>query len=835
MKKKSILLTCICALMALAMFVGCEQASVFPHFPATATIRQVGDFVEGQIFDASKFVVDVTYLDGSRSTITDAALTYTDDDDIPGVSSADTVSVNVGNDYYGDPVDYTANISRIYQISYVTLSTAETSFALPATAEDGEFTVSSELFTVNAYCSGLTEPIVLSPADYTVTVNVDTEAEGYAYATSVTGVATVAKSDNGHINFPSEGATCSVTVSKEAAPQITVSELTGISTRTTYSLPKYNYGSVANLPEIDLSDVVVLYTDSEGKQNQTTEASKIDADFEIVYTNQYGEALDDKYDDVNFVEASTSNIYLQLVVGGKNVGEPRQTTLSDVTIELVYAGNGYTEGTKLADIDFSNADFRVYSTVNGETTNITSEIAADDFFFADSKDSEEATSATEMPAYDSTPGFGGIWLGVDYMGVKCTDNVFIESTKGVPSVTGVTFNVDSSFTIAGQYYDSLNSLTISAVDIESVTVTTSDGSDSELTAADFQWNLYTDAEGKNLLSSLTATEYGYDLVNNNVYVGATYDGKLYMNATAFTKSGASNVVDRLRAVVTSEDPTVGSTATVTVIAYNEDGIFDLNYTAYDVIDSIGTIITGDNPFDNLNLGAAPVEYIIAATSNKQVEATVTIPAGIGYIEPTDAIEVALKIENEKPVSAQAAVGSTISLDLIKSFYEVDAETYDVKIGSTTPALPEITSMEPVYPSQRIEQGENTFSVNITYVGENGETATATDEVTIEGVAYVTSMDAKPVLLYQNEVFKAFEQGESYNLVDFSISADSFESVGEVTISNPSATCTDTRYVTDTTVTGDMSSNYTFTFTYTSTSALAEATKVLDITLGVYTE
>ena len=142
MKKKSILLTCICALMALAMFVGCEQASVFPHFPATATIRQVGDFVEGQIFDASKFVVDVTYLDGSRSTITDAALTYTDDDDIPGVSSADTVSVNVGNDYYGDPVDYTANISRIYQISYVTLSTAETSFALPATAEDGEFTVS---------------------------------------------------------------------------------------------------------------------------------------------------------------------------------------------------------------------------------------------------------------------------------------------------------------------------------------------------------------------------------------------------------------------------------------------------------------------------------------------------------------------------------------------------------------------------------------------------------------------------------------------------------------------------------------------------------------------
>ena len=64
MKKKSILLTCIVAIMALAMFVGCDNAPVFPDMPTSVKsgyILQTGDFLTGQAFDPSKFDVYVTY------------------------------------------------------------------------------------------------------------------------------------------------------------------------------------------------------------------------------------------------------------------------------------------------------------------------------------------------------------------------------------------------------------------------------------------------------------------------------------------------------------------------------------------------------------------------------------------------------------------------------------------------------------------------------------------------------------------------------------------------------------------------------------------------------
>ena len=74
MKKKSILLTCIAAVMALAMFVGCDNAPVYPSFPTGGYVAQIGDFVEGQSFDASKFQVIATYLDGSQKTVKDGPL-----------------------------------------------------------------------------------------------------------------------------------------------------------------------------------------------------------------------------------------------------------------------------------------------------------------------------------------------------------------------------------------------------------------------------------------------------------------------------------------------------------------------------------------------------------------------------------------------------------------------------------------------------------------------------------------------------------------------------------------------------------------------------------------
>ena len=80
MKKKSILFTCIVAIMALAMFVGCDNAPTLPSFVVGGTINQTGDFLEGQAFDPSKFTVTITYDNGRIVAADETVSVYLDTD-----------------------------------------------------------------------------------------------------------------------------------------------------------------------------------------------------------------------------------------------------------------------------------------------------------------------------------------------------------------------------------------------------------------------------------------------------------------------------------------------------------------------------------------------------------------------------------------------------------------------------------------------------------------------------------------------------------------------------------------------------------------------------------
>ena len=62
------------ALIALAILAGCSESVVYPTIPSSVSIRQTGDFVAGQDFDASKFEVKVTYLSGASEVLENAAL-----------------------------------------------------------------------------------------------------------------------------------------------------------------------------------------------------------------------------------------------------------------------------------------------------------------------------------------------------------------------------------------------------------------------------------------------------------------------------------------------------------------------------------------------------------------------------------------------------------------------------------------------------------------------------------------------------------------------------------------------------------------------------------------
>ena len=107
-------------------------------------------------------------------------------------------------------------------------------------------------------------------------------------------------------------------------------------------------------------------------------------------------------------------------------------------------------------------------------------------------------------------------------------------------------------------------------------------------------------------------------------------------------------------------------------------------------------------------------------------------------------------------------------------------------------------------------------------------------VTIVGTAYVSTMDASPVVLYDGKEITKLEQGTKYDISKFTISPDSYTSVGELTIGNPEVTCTGSFVDVEAgTVTGDSASKYTFTFNYYLESNLTASEKKIEVTLGVF--
>ena len=98
MKKKSIFVVALAALMLIA-FTACEQpANIWnPNgkIPTALNITQNEPFVEGQLFDASKFSVEVVYQDGSKETTKSANLTFDGTTVTPG-SKVSAILTTVG-------------------------------------------------------------------------------------------------------------------------------------------------------------------------------------------------------------------------------------------------------------------------------------------------------------------------------------------------------------------------------------------------------------------------------------------------------------------------------------------------------------------------------------------------------------------------------------------------------------------------------------------------------------------------------------------------------------------------------------------------------------------
>lgn len=161
MKKHPIFIAVLSAFIVLSAFVGCSDQVVFPLSVVSAEIIQEKDMLVGQDFDASNFIVRVTYNNGSPKDLRGIV-----NFDGTTVTNGAEISANAGRDMYGEDY-YVYGYINAYELTGLEV----TGPATINTDSQNSVTVKAEDLTVNAKYAvrGETRTMKLAPvADYDV-------------------------------------------------------------------------------------------------------------------------------------------------------------------------------------------------------------------------------------------------------------------------------------------------------------------------------------------------------------------------------------------------------------------------------------------------------------------------------------------------------------------------------------------------------------------------------------------------------------------------------------------------------------------------------------------
>lgn len=683
MKRKSILLTT--ALIALAILAGCSESVVYPTIPSSVSIRQTGDFVAGQDFDASKFEVKVTYLSGASEVLENAALELWGSV-ADGVTAGDQVYVNVGKNVDGYDVEYTANISRIYSVTSATATTAEESFAIDATS--GEAAADPGLFTVTAYGSN-GEPIVLGPSNYTVTIKANTAATGYAAAESVDAKALIEFSGNIEKANPSlTDVEIPVTATKTAT--IPSDDITGIafkSSSCTFKFAAFDYEG--NLPEIDPAQLSFTLTYSDGNSDNAVKGSDIEG-LELSYVDvTTGDPITEKINSSNFVSMATdggnSNIAIEATVNGVTTASNYTVPVEKTAVVLEYLGGegeGIVTGTPVDEVVLDPSDFRAYVTLDGkyaETITLTADMLS------------VALPATgNVGAVDSN-----VAVAATYMGLSGNANVPVIAREYVTDVeySDLTVTLVKGFSIAKQHYNSsIEDLLDSAVASVTATKTTKgetladDVVEEDVDVSDLVELSYTKTEA----STGAGTAYDGDGLDTTKLTALYVQAKLdYGAEDVLYKTASVTIVDPEVASVVIEptyaaNPAINAEVKWNVKVNTADGwIFDGEYKSTFATDLGLTDATVKYYVDGATDSALPAtiekeaqQNIVLKINEVQSAQGVNLPAGRGYVT------VDLKTLTAKQVADQTQyIGETIST--ANNYYELVVAAGGTMTGVTT--------------------------------------------------------------------------------------------------------------------------------------------------------
>ena len=182
MRKNSIITTVLIALLAVLMFVGCEQSAPFKYVVSASVTSE--DFLVGQTFDPNKITVTVNYSDGKSSTLTGVG---TASGLVSGkVAINSTVTVSAGLDIQGDEYEKTVALP-VYEATGIEVTAPEA----VTVANDDVTSLDANLFTVVAsYAKGTVT--LLPNVDYSVTIDASSigagETKTIAATVDVTGI-----------------------------------------------------------------------------------------------------------------------------------------------------------------------------------------------------------------------------------------------------------------------------------------------------------------------------------------------------------------------------------------------------------------------------------------------------------------------------------------------------------------------------------------------------------------------------------------------------------------------------------------------------------------------
>lgn len=751
MKKRSILLTCIVAVMALAMFVGCDNAPVLPSFVVGGTINQTGDFLEGQTFDPSKFTVTITYDNGRIVAADETVSVYLDTDKNSDgkVNAGDTVKADLGKNYADSDICATAGIS-VYNIKSVEV-------VGPETIGSNNMEISASDLTVTATYLDSTnseKTMVLVPGEYTVG-----EVSGGNVTPSIPEAAASVEVTVHVGNFGDDELvyTYDFTVEyEEPVPVDLPYEITGWASDNTVEftgiLMQLDYGD--NAVEPNPSDVTLNVRGDDGEDHTVNAADVEGVELAFVDT-QMGLPL--ASNDLTSVSSVNLVVSLPGVAEQKTLEVETTATFLVVTPVADFALSEGPLGTASA------SDYKVILGAGGSYyEDITGNDGISVIYVASDSSTDELDPETVITTAST------VYAYANYMGAtgRTDDKLTITETPD-PTVESIEVTLVEGFEgPVAQYYDSLSTLTTDfdgSDAIESVTYVMSDGSEREFAWAGAGATAEYYLNGAPL-SELKATEDGdYDLNVDSLDIHVVY-GKVSVDVPVATTGAEATRLEVIATVVKAAEATtvVGMDVEYAVVLKNDTGAIDKDYT------DIGVLSNGYSAELPATVTAADQTVTVYNRANVSMTYDVTVAAGASYISAGD---LAFVQQNE---DALFAVGTEIDSSWVNANFELDAETYDVISGNGADA--EITVGAPVVPSGKVlETGENVIPVTVTYLGAEGTTVTATVNLTVTGTAYITSPTFS--LMYNNEPITGLVVGRSYNRSGFSVNPSSYTAVG----------------------------------------------------------